>query len=209
MKHLVLFGASRGLGFAIAKHYRELGGSVTAMVRQPESAEALQALGVDVVAGDALSISEIEHVLSTAEKDSWVISTMGSFGAEYPVDYTGHRNLIDSLEHFGISRFLMVSSLGCGDSWATLSERARQAFGQAVREKSLAESWLQTSQLAFTILRPGGLKDGSSTGLGELSQGKEVHGLITRGEVARLAIELLNRSESVGQVYACVDPHYV
>ena len=35
---------------------------------------------------------------------------------------------------------VLVTSLGCGESWAYLSDRAKAAFGQAVREKSLAET---------------------------------------------------------------------
>ena len=50
--------------------------------------------------------------------------------------------------------------------------------------KSLAESWLQSSTLSWTILRPAGLQDGDATGQAELSQGKEMHGLVRRQDVA-------------------------
>jgi len=206
MKKLVIFGASRGLGLAIAKFYREQGYPVIAMVRNPDSAAELVESGVSVIKGDGLNPDDIENVLSQVSLDSWVISTMGSYQASQPVDYIGHRSLIDRLEAKNIKRFLMVTSLGCGDSWATLPERAKAAFGQAVREKSLAESWLQSSQLEYTILRPGGLKDGEISQSGKLSQGKEVHGLITRSEVARLTLKLLTDESTIHQVYACVDP---
>lgn len=104
-----------------------------------------------------------------------------------------------------MNRFLLVTSLGCGDSWQYLSDRAKQVFGNSVREKSLAESWLQTSSLDYTILRPGGLKDGEPNQQGELSQHQEVHGSINRGEVARLVHQLFDNAESVGQIYACVE----
>ncbi|MCW8329910.1 SDR family oxidoreductase [Photobacterium sp. SDRW27] len=209
MKELVVFGASRGLGLAIAKYYREQGHPVTAMVRDPDSATELADAGVSVIKGDGLNPEDIEHVLRQASPDSWVISTMGSFRASQPVDYIGHRHLINLLEEHKLQRFLMVTSLGCGDSWATLPERAKAAFGQAVREKSLAESWLQTSLLEYTILRPGGLQDGAVSQSGELSQGKEVHGLISRSEVARLTLKLLADDTSIRQIYECVDPEFV
>ncbi|PSW19984.1 SDR family NAD(P)-dependent oxidoreductase [Photobacterium sanctipauli] len=206
MKTLLLFGASRGLGFSIAKYYRNEGFNVIAMARSEEAIQSLESIGVQAFQGDALNKSDIEQVLSHAPKDAMVISTMGSFQAAQPVDYVGHRYLIDLLEQLSIKRFLMVTSLGCGDSWATLPERAKVAFGQAVREKTLAEAWLQTSQLDYTILRPGGLKDGEVTDTGRLIQGEEVHGLITRDEVARLTLALLEENTSIGQIYACVDP---
>ncbi|WP_225247144.1 hypothetical protein [Vibrio campbellii] len=58
----------------------------------------------------------------------------------------------------------------------------------------------------YTILRSGGLKDGEPTQISELSQHKEVHGPITRGEAARLSHELLLRNNANGQIFQCVDP---
>jgi len=131
---------------------------------------------------------------------------MGSFRADVPVDYIGHRYVIDALETNGIKRFVLVTSLGCGDSWQYFSERSKKGFGAAVREKSLAEAWLMSSSLDYTILRPGGLLDGEVTGNGELSQHVEVHGVIYRQEVARLIETLLANDASFGQVYQCIDP---
>ncbi|MGF1682832.1 SDR family oxidoreductase [Photobacterium minamisatsumaniensis] len=206
MKTLILFGASRGLGFRIARFYRQQGFKVVAMVRSLDAAAQLESVGVSIVQGDALNKEDIERVLEHAPKKAYVLSTMGSFQSSQPVDYIGHRNLIDALERSHLKRFLMVTSLGCGDSWHTLPERAKAVFGQAVREKTLAEAWLQTSQLEFTVLRPGGLQDGEITGSGCLTQGEEVHGLITRDEVARLTLSLFEQDDSIGQIYACVDP---
>ena len=81
--------------------------------------------------------------------------------------------VIDEAEKAEIKRLILVTSLGCGDSWPFLSPRARAAFGQAVREKSLAESWLQTSQLDYAILRPGGLLNGAATGQAQRIQAGE------------------------------------
>ncbi len=95
------------------------------------------------------------------------------------------------MELAGLKRLLLVTSLGCGDSWQYLPQRARAAFGHEVRLKSLAESWLQTSALEWTILRPAGLQDGEATGQAVLSQGEEVHGLVRRADVAACGLRLL------------------
>lgn len=154
---------------------------------------------------DATNKQLVEAAVDAIPSDAWVVSSMGSFQSDNPVDYIGHRHLIDALQAKGVNRFLLVTSLGCGDSWQYLSDRAKQVFGNSVREKSLAESWLQTSNLDYTILRPGGLKDGEPNLQGELSQYQEVHGSINRGEVARLVHQLFDDAESVGQIYACVE----
>lgn len=101
---------------------------------------------------------------------------------------------------------ILVTSLGCGDSWPFLSPRARAAFGQAVREKSLAESWLQTSQLDYAILRPGGLLNGAATGQAQRIQAEECHGFVMRADVARHIHELATAPSLNNQIYSLVEP---
>lgn len=103
---------------------------------------------------------------------------------------------------------LLVTSIGCGETWHTLSARARQAFGQAVREKSLAESWLRTSTLNGCIVRPGGLKHGAATGMAIRVEG-EAHGLIYREDVARLIRQMIDDEQCYGHTFAVIDPTLV
>ncbi|EFN5656240.1 anaerobilin reductase, partial [Escherichia coli] len=114
--------------------------------------------------------------------------------------------VIDEAEKAGISRMILVTSLGCGDSWPFLSERAKAAFGQAVREKTLAESWLQTSQLDYAILRPGGLLDGAATGKAQRIQNQECHGFVHRADVAAHIHELANAPALNKQIYSLIEP---
>ncbi|SFK78462.1 SDR family oxidoreductase [Methylophaga sulfidovorans] len=206
MQTVVIFGAASGLGAAMVEYFHDQDFQVIGVARDPAKNPRLAELQLETLSCDATVQMQVEQTVSKLPKDAWVISTMGSYRADIPVDYIGHRYLINALETNDIKRFLLVTSLGCGDSWQYLSERSKQGFGGAAREKSLAESWLQTSSLDYTILRPGGLKDGDITHTGQLSQHQEVHGLIHRIEVARLAHELLKTEQSLGQVYECIDP---
>ncbi|OAN13348.1 flavin reductase [Photobacterium jeanii] len=207
MKTVVIFGAASGLGAAMVEYFYHQDCKVIAVARNPQKKPKLAELSIESLACDAVDEAQVKQTVAALPSDAWVISTMGSYKAEVPVDYIGHRNLINALEANEIKRFLLVTSLGCGDSWQYLSERAKQGFGFVLRDKSLAESWLQTSTLDYTILRPGGLKDGDVTEQGVLSQGVETHGVITRSEVARLAHQLLVADDSLGQIYQCVDPN--
>ena len=206
MKTVVIWGAGSGLGASMVEYFYEQNFIVIAIARNPAKNPRLLELGIKTMTCDATNKKEVQKNIDTLPLDVWVISTMGSFRSNVTVDYIGHRHLIDALENKNICRFLLVTSLGCGNSWQHLPERAKNVFGLAVREKSLAESWLQSSHLDFTILRPGGLKDGQATGKGSLSQHIETHGLIHRSEVARLAHKLLDDPDSIGNIYQCIDP---
>ena len=141
----LLFGAggkgvgARTLELALAEQR-----PVVAVIRHADAATKLAQQGVQVFTGDACDASVVAAACRATGPDALIISTMG--GAQ---DYLAHRTVIDEAEKAGISRMILVTSLGCGDSWPFLSERAKAAFGQAVREKTLAESWLQTSQLDY------------------------------------------------------------
>ncbi|MCL9774199.1 SDR family NAD(P)-dependent oxidoreductase [Vibrio methylphosphonaticus] len=206
MMNIAIWGAASGLGAAMVDHFYEQGFNVIAIARDPSKNVKLNDYNITSVCCDATDEDQVKNAVSSLPENTFNISTMGSFHSDNPVDYIGHRYLIDSLEQSASKRLLLLTSLGCGDSWKYLSDRAKRGFGSAVREKTLAEAWLQTSNLEYTILRPGGLKDGAPTNQGVLSQHREVHGSITRGEVARLSHELLLSDTSLGQIFQCVDP---
>ena len=206
MKRVVVWGASSGLGLAIARHFAGKGTEVVGVARDLDKSPELKLICQSTFGCDATKASEVNAVVEQLDNDDIVISTMGSFRADIPVDYLGHRHLIDALCQASIQRFVLVTSLGCCDSWKYLSERSKTGFGGAVREKSLAEAWLQTSDLNYTIIRPGGLKDGEATGTGVLVEPQEVHGLIYRQEVTRLIFEMLENGEGSGEIFHCIDP---
>ncbi|MCT8247729.1 NAD(P)H-binding protein [Proteus vulgaris] len=205
MKTWVIFGAG---GKGVGAHIADIGVTqqrpIIALVRSEEAANRLEEKGIKTVIGDAIDAKAVEAVLTLAGKEADIISTMGGEN-----DYLAHRTVIDTAEKMGFQRMLMVSSLGCGDSWVTLSDRAKATFGQAVREKSLAEVWLQTSRFDYAIVRPGGLLNGEETGNAQLYQNEEIHGLVNRRDVARLVTQLLEADLLEDQVYVVVEPGLV
>ncbi|WP_413516700.1 SDR family NAD(P)-dependent oxidoreductase [Photobacterium phosphoreum] len=207
MMNIAIWGAGSGLGAAMVDYFHGQGFNVIAIARNPSKNPKITDYNLTSIACDATDKTQVENAVALLPENTVNISTMGSFHADIPVDYIGHRYLIDALEQSSSNRLLLITSLGCGDSWRFLSDRAKQVFGGALREKTLAEAWLQSSGLDYTILRPAGLKDGAPTHQGQLSQNREVHGAITRSEVARLSHQLLLNDDNFGQIFQCVDPN--
>ncbi|MEX3018625.1 SDR family oxidoreductase [Kluyvera sp. STS39-E] len=202
MNPWLIFGAGgKGVGALTVELALAEKRPVVALVRNPEAAARLEAMGVEVIIGDACNAECVAQACQKAGATATVISSMG--GAH---DYLAHRTVIDEAEKAGIKRMILVTSLGCGDSWPYLSARAKAAFGQAVREKSLAESWLQTSSLDYAILRPGGLLSGEATGKALRLQQQEVHGFVQRADVAAHIQALANATALNQQVYSLVEP---
>ncbi|MEM8845057.1 MAG: NAD(P)H-binding protein [Pseudomonadota bacterium] len=206
MNNVMIWGVSGGLGMALAECFRGMGDEVIGVSRNATNLARLSELKIEAIDCDATNETQVSNCLDSVSAKTLVISTMGSFNDHTPVDYIGHRNLINALEANQIKRFLMVTSIGCGDTWKYLSEKSKKGFGAAVREKSLAESWLKSSTLDYTILRPGGLFDGEATNNGQLFQNQETHGLIRRYDVALLVKQLLMDDSSIHATYECIDP---
>ncbi|PHM45961.1 hypothetical protein Xmau_00353 [Xenorhabdus mauleonii] len=201
MKPWLIFGAGKGIGRHLAAIGLKQNRPVTALIRNEQQAAELSAVGVNVIFGDACDHESIETAIANAGENPVVFSTIGGGNS----DHHGNIAIIDALEKSQISRMLLVTSIGCGESWKTLSQRAKSLFGQSVRHKSLAESYLQTSTLNFTIIRPGGLTDQPGTGNCQRYQ-DEIHGMVSRIDVAEQLAQMADDEQTYYQIYALVDP---
>ncbi len=201
MKPWLIFGAGKGVGRHLVTIALKQNRPVTALIRHAQQAIELGELGVNVIRGDACDKKSIEKAVTLTGENPIVFSTIGGGDA----DHHGNMAIIDALEQAQISRLLLVTSIGCGESWKTLSARAKSLFGQSVRHKSLAESYLQTSTLHFTIVRPGGLTDQPGTGHCKRYQ-EEIHGMVSREDVAKQLAQMAEDEQTYYQIYALVDP---
>jgi len=202
----LLFGATRGVGLALARRLRARGGRVTALVRPSSSRDALDALGVDVVEGDALHADDVERAFSRHGRGGLVVSTLGGrhpSGAR--VDEVGNRLVIDAATRVRPGCFVLVTSLGCGEMRRFMSERALAAFGDALLAKTRAEDHLRATDLPWTILRPGGLLDGPASGRGVLVDHRDVHGAIQREDVASLVLAVADEPAVRGRALVALD----
>lgn len=205
-RSVLVFGASRGAGLELARRLRAQGVGVTALVRPGSDAATLDALGVRIVRGDALAAEDVGRAFALTPAGAAVVSTLGSRGGgARAVDEAGNRIVIDQALAARPERFVLVTAIGCGEMAAYRSERARAAFGAVVDAKTRAEEHLRGSALPYTILRPGGLRDGEPTGQGLLSSDPRIHGFLRRADLALLIERVLRDPATLGRALAAVD----
>jgi len=203
MKSLHIFGGSRGTGAELALRATSHGMTVTTYART--TAPALTAKGISQIELDALDEERVSTAAAAIPADAFIVSTLGAAGSA-DGDYLSNRFLIDAIHAEPVSRFVLVTSLGCGDSRVHASARLLEAIGDILHSKTRAEEALQKSPLNWTIIRPGQLIDGEETGTGILAADPALHGKITRSELARLLWTLLDQHEHCRTILTAVDP---
>lgn len=205
-RDVLLFGASRGAGLALAERLRARGDRVTALARPGAGAASLEALGVVTLVGDALEPADVARAFARVPPGAAVVSLLGGGRDPGPlVDDAGNGHVIDLAVTAGAGPFVLVTAIGCGEMAPHRSERARAAFGAIVDAKTRAEERLRTSGLAHTIVRPGGLRDGPPTGRAVLSEDPALHGFVRRADLADLLERVLRDPATRGRALAAVD----
>ncbi len=204
--YIFLAGASRGVGREIAKCLTEQQLKVKSLLRTEVARAELEAMGIEVTLGDALNIGDIENAMLTEEPIHAVISTIGGLPKDGErADYIGNKNLIDVAVKAGVKKFILVSSIGSGNSIVALSPQALETLRPVLIEKEKAEKYLIESGLTYTIIRPGGLKSEPATGNGVLTENPNIAGIINRADVAQLVCRCLNSDSANNKTLSAVD----
>jgi uncharacterized protein YbjT (DUF2867 family) len=208
--HIFLAGASRNLGLEIAKCLAAQKMQVTALLRSPATSTELEAMGIKVVTGDALDAAAMEAAMAGGEPIHAVISTIGGLPKDGErADYLGNKNLIDAALKAGVQKFILVSSIGSGNSAAALQPQVLETLGPVLIEKEKAENHLIESGMIYTVIRPGGLKSEPATGNGILTEDCRVAGTIHRADVAQLVCQCLVSDAASNKVLSAVDKQMV
>jgi len=203
---VLVFGGTRGIGLETVRQLRENGEAVTVMVRETSDLSALNEIdGVDTTVGDAMDSAAVTRAFASGEFAT-VISTLGGTpDAGFTVDSVGNMNAIDSAKASGVSRFVLVTSVGAGDSRAAAPAAMLNALGMVLAEKEKAERHLIDSGLSWTIIRPGVLTDKPANDRGELVQDTSAVGVISRAEIARLIVEAIDSEPTYGRIYSAFE----
>lgn len=203
---ILIFGATRGTGLEAARALRATGNPVTAVVRESSATTALDALGVDTVVADIFSPESVAAVFAGGHYRAVVLSLSGKRGETRRPDRDGARIIVAAAKASGVTRVLMVTAIGCGDSRAAVAPKVLEVLGEVLAVKTEAEDELMHADVDATILRPGGLTDEPSSGTAIRTEDHTVMGVISRADLGALVAECVADPATIGKVYHAIDP---
>ncbi|HAG80930.1 MAG TPA: NAD(P)-dependent oxidoreductase [Cyanobacteria bacterium UBA12227] len=204
--YIFLAGASRGVGREIAKCLVQQNQKVKALLRSEDSRPELEAMGINVVMGDALDAVAVEQAIMGDKPIHAIISTIGGLPKDGErADYLGNKNLIDAAVKTNIQKFILISSIGSAESAIAIPPQALETLKSVLIEKEQAEKYLIASGLTYTVIRPGGLKSEPATGNGVLTEDYKVAGTIHRADVAQLVCNCLFSDAAHNKILSAVD----
>lgn len=224
-KFVLVVGGTGGVGQLVVARLLDRGVRTRALVRDPEKAETLfgkqDSDKLQILTGDTRHPEELNASVFEGVTDVICCTGTTAFpskrwdGDNTPerTDWDGIRNLVAALPS-SVKRFVLVSSVGV-TKFNKLPWSIMNLFG-VLKFKKMGEDFLQSSGIAFTIIRPGRLTDGPYTSYDLntllkatagtrravlIGQGDELVGEASRIDVAEACIQALYLECTIGQTY--------
>jgi uncharacterized protein YbjT (DUF2867 family) len=199
---VLVAGASGQTGQLVVTRLVAEGYRVRAMVRDASRPGVSFPAGVVVVSGDVKEPASLGPALANAR---YVVSAIGARSGQGPdrpekIDFEGVRNLAAAARAAQVRQFVLVSSRSVTQDDNPLNKM----FGDVLKWKLKGENALRESGVPYTVVRPGGLTNGSG---GQrrlvLEQGDTVSAqtTIARADVAELCVQALRYPEAVNRTF--------
>lgn len=209
---ILVAGATGMVGSMIVDGLLARGQRVRALVRSANSAEILQARGVDATLGDLKDRASLDRACTGAEVVITTANSASRGGSDNPesVEDQGNRNLIDAARAAGVRQFVFVSALG-----SDLNSPV-----PLLRGKAIAEHYLRESGLTYTILMPNLYMEiwfpnivGRAAAAGRpvtlIGEGRRKHSMISATDVAAFAVAAAGNQLAYNRVLVLGGPHPV
>lgn len=195
-------GSSGQTGQRIVKELVSRNIPVRALVRNLEPAKNILPPEAELIVGDVLKPEELTEALGDSTVLLCATGAKPSFDltGPYQVDYQGTKNLVNVAKAKGIEHFVFVSSLCVSRFFHPLN-----LFWLILYWKKQAESYLTSSGLTYTIVRPGGLKNEDNPDSIIMSSADTLfEGSIPRDKVAKVCVESLFQSTARNKIVEIV-----
>ena len=197
----VALGGGHGkIALRLSRRLAARGDAVISLIRNPEQADDVRALGATPVICDLerSSVAEIATAINGADA---VVFAAGAGPGSGPqrkltMDRDGAIKLLEAARSAGAARFLIVSSIG-----AENPPDGDDTFSAYLRAKAEADEAVKASDRVWTVLRPGRLTDDDGIGAVRISR-DPFRGEIAREDVAAVIVALLRDPPPAGRAGA-------
>ncbi|MEM8981470.1 MAG: NAD(P)H-binding protein [Pseudomonadota bacterium] len=207
---LGIFGATGKTGLLLVAQALEQGHDVVAVVRSPEKLAAFSGR-IKVVTAQLTDGPVIAAAIADCDA---VLLALGTVDRKpNTVLSEGTRRIIDAMREAGCRRLVAITSLGCGDSlakvkpWLFRELIVKRLAKEIWADKDRQEAIIQSSNLDYTILRPGGLADEQGAPAYQLlEQSVDVpkSPRLKRSDLAEQLLNMVADTGTVGKIYTIV-----
>jgi uncharacterized protein YbjT (DUF2867 family) len=178
----------------LARLLANRGDRVRGLIRNPEHADDLRADGAEPVVCDieSASTAALAEAIGGADAVVFAAGAGPGSGAErkLTVDRDGAIKLLDAAVSAGVTRYVIVSSVG-----AESPPDDDDVFSVYLRAKAEADAAIVQSDRDWTVVRPGSLTDDSATGRVRI-QAEPIRAEVTRHDVAAVLAAVLHEPRS-------------
>jgi len=199
---LTIFGATGKTGIELVKQALEQGHNVTAFVRDPARL-AIEDEKLTFFTGDVFDPANVAQAVQGQDAIVCALGA-GSDLKKTTVRTTGTINIINAMQKQDVKRLMVVTAMGVGDSWDTLSLFNKFFFATLLRssraDHESQEVAVKESGLDWTIVRPSGLTDTPRTGVYDVGENISADtSKIARADVADLILKGLEQDDLIGK----------
>jgi len=195
---VVIAGGHGQIAMRLERLLVEGGHRARGLIRKPEQASDLEALGAEAVVCDLEAGDDVADAVAGADAVVFAAGAGPGSGAERKrtMDYGGAVKLIEAARAAGIRRYVIVSSIGAHDPGS-----GDGPMGPYLQAKHDADVALQESGLDYTIVRPGSLTDDPGTGLVTATTTMGGRGPVPRDDVAATLYAALQIDSTIGKTF--------
>jgi nucleoside-diphosphate-sugar epimerase len=194
---VAIAGGHGQIALRLARVLSQRGDETVALIRNPDHGDEVRQAGAEpaVVDLEHASVDDVARAIASSDAVVFAAGAGPGSGPERKdtMDYGGAVKLIAAAKQAGVSRYVIVSSMG-----ADPDASGDDTFSVYLRAKGRADDAVRTSGLDATVVRPGGLTN--ATGTGRVSLGESLpRGQVTRDDVAAVLAAVLDSPNTIGR----------
>ena len=199
---ITIFGATGKTGIELVKQSLEQGHTVTAFVRDP-GRMVIKDERLTMITGDVFDSVKVTQAIQGQEAVICVLGA-GNDLKKTTVRTTGTINIINGMQKNNVKRLMVVTAMGVGSSWTTLSLFNRFFFATMLKssrkDHEAQEIAVRESHLDWTIIRPSGLTDTPRTGVYKVGENiLATTSKISRADIADLILKEIKHETLIGK----------